>query len=105
MGIEVGVVHEDGVYRLSVDEAEICGWLDFRSRAVAQAVLDFLVEFNPYAFVPAPDRIDRIVVGPTVPVELEPATPALTPEQEARMAAADPPEPIEVLNVEKERAP
>lgn len=32
-------------------------------------------------------------------------TPELSPEQEARMAAADPPEPIDVLNVDKAEVP
>lgn len=46
----------------------------------------------------------RLPVAESASTVAEPTTPEFSPEQEARFEAANPPEPIDVLNVDKARS-
>ena len=76
MGLAVEVVHETGgSYFLRVNHPEVTAHLEFRCWAIAQAVQNFLVEFEPHAFVPRPESVQVFD--------------ASDPRQKAFMAALD----------------
>lgn len=77
-------------------------WITARSDTLAEAMwaVDAMLGKSSAAF----DAVRAAVLGPPdfPPRSFsESEAPPLTPEQEARLDAMDPPEPIESLNVEK----
>jgi hypothetical protein len=95
MGLPVLAEHDSTGYTLSVNHPEVEGVLSFRTQAVAQAVMNFLLEFSPYAYVPMPEGPTATQVAQAAIAELERR---LSPAVEALMDAASPPDPSEVLN-------